>query len=161
MSTLIFQVHIKHWEKSQRSPAEVAARAAMPDRSVLTAKPEFLILSRPTIIDRCKGALDKPGRELKTAMLADGSVKLERFIVSESEGRVMLAYGAEKQAPHVIGCLNDGWIQAKYQWRYAVEEGGQVYWLYEDVTLNAVCVEEYDADYFLTQGPKLAFSSDE
>jgi len=164
MSTLIFQIHIKQWEKSQRSPADVAARAAMNDRFTITAKPEFFILNKPAIIDRCEGALgDHQGsdRALKTAIMKDGSVRLERFMVSERGGKNILSYALENQAPMEVGCLNDGWIQAKYQWRYRVEKNEQIYWQYEEVTLNAVCVKKVEVDYFLTTAPQLTFSSDE
>jgi len=164
MSTLIFQIHIKQWEKSQRSPADVAARAAMSDRFSITAKPEFFILNKPAVIDRCEGALANnqvSDRPLKTAILKDGSVKLERFVVSERDGQVILSYAQENQALAEVGCLNEGWVQAKYQWRYRVENDEHIYWQYEEVTLNAVCVEKVEADYFLTTAPQLLFSSDE
>jgi len=164
MSTLIFQIQLKQWEKSQRSPADVAVRAAMSDRFTITAKPEFFILNKPAIIDRCEGALDGhqgSGRALKTAIMKDGSVRLERFIVSERDGKIILSYALENQAPLEVGCLNNGWVQAKYQWRYRVEKDEQIYWQYEEVTLNAVCVEEVEVDLFLTTAPQLTFSSDE
>ena len=164
MSTLIFQIQLKQWEKSQRSPADVAVRAAMSDRFTITAKPEFFILNKPAIIDRCEGALDGhqgSDRPLKTAIMKDGSVRLERFIVSERDGKIILSYALENQAPMEVGGLNDGWVQAKYQWRYRVEKNEQIYWQYEEVTLNAVCVEEVEVDLFLTTAPQLTFSSDE
>ena len=164
MSTLIFQIHIKQWEKSQRSPADVAARAAMNDRFTITAKPEFFILNKPAIIDRCEGALDGhqgSDRPLKTAIMKDGSVRLERFIVSERDGQVILSYAQENQELAEVGCLNERWIQAKYQWRYRVENDEHIYWQYEEVTLNAVCVEKVEADYFLANAATIEFSSDE
>ena len=164
MSTLIFQIHIKQWEKSQRSPADVAVRAAMNNRFTITAKPEFFILNKPAIIDRCEGALDGhqgSDRPLKTAIMKDGSVRLERFIVSERDGQVILSYAQENQELAEVGCLNERWIQAKYQWRYRVENDEHIYWQYEEVTLNAVCVEKVEADYFLANAAKIEFSSDE
>jgi len=164
MSTLIFQIHIKQWEKSQRSPADVAVRAAMNNRFTITAKPEFFILNKPAIIDRCEGALDGhqgSDRPLKTAIMKDGSVRLERFIVSERDGQVILSYAQENQELAEVGCLNERWIQAKYQWRYRVENDEHIYWQYEEVTLNAVCVEKVEADYFLANAATIEFSSDE
>jgi len=164
MSTLIFQIHIKQWEKSQRSPADVAVRAAMNNRFTITAKPEFFILNKPAIIDRCEGALDGhqgSDRPLKTAIMKDGSVRLERFMVSERGGKIILSYAQENQTLAEVGCLNEGWIQAKYQWRYRVENDEHIYWQYEEVTLNAVCVEKVETDYFLETAPQLLFSSDE
>lgn len=177
MSTLIFQIHIKQWDKSQRSPADVAARVAMPDRFPITGKPEFFILNRACLIDLKIAALKKADqqgadceiRPLKKALLADGSVKLERFVISageaENEGKLVLAYQEDKKDKIVIGDLNDGWIQAKYTWRYGVEQEGQIFWQYEEVILNAACIamsaQSLDADYFITNPAQLTFDAAE
>jgi len=146
MSTLIFQINIKQWDKSQRCGQHLAERAAMTTQFAIKSIPEFFILDKPCIID-CHG-LNKD-RPLKKAMLSNGSVKLERFIISQREDQYILQYQAEQQEPLTIGNLNEGWIQAQYQWRYAIETNDEIYWQYEDLTLNAVCVEEYDENYFL------------
>ena len=167
MSTLIFQVHIKQWDKSQRSAQDVAKREAMATRFAIISQPEFFILNQPCIIDEHNFA---PNRILKKAMLSDGSVKLERFVISEQAGQTLLTYLHESQesastaAPITIGNLNDGWIQAKYQWRYSVEQDNKIYWQYEEVTLNAVCVDEYDEKhhekYFLSLLPYQEFCAE-
>lgn len=171
MSTLILQIHIKQWDKSQRSPADVAARAAIPDRSPITGKPEFFILNRACLIDlKCADSqgMETAKRPLKKALLADGSVKLERFILSakkaaESDGQLTLSYQEDNKDKVVIGDLNDGWIQAKYTWRYGVEQDGQIFWQYEEVSLNAACIstnaESLDADYFMTTPAQLTFEA--
>lgn len=158
MSTLIFQIHIKQWDKSQRSSQHVAQRAAMADRFAIEASPEFFILNQRCIID---GHGLSKNRPLKKAMLSDGSVKLERFIISEQDGQLILKYQGEQTEPLTIGNLNDGWFQAKYQWRYALEEANEIYWQYEEVILNAVCAKEYDADYFLNTPSQQVFCADE
>ncbi len=161
MSTLIFQIHIKQWEKSQRSGEDVAARAALPDRFAIKAAPAFFVLNRPCVIDQYSDGNavgTDTSRPLKTALTKDGAITLERFRVSQKENRLMLAYDAGDAAPIDVGCLNDAWIQAHFNWRYAVERDGQMYWLYEEVSLNAVCVQTYDSDYFLTREPTLMFS---
>ena len=162
MSTLIFQIHIKQWDKSQRSPTDVAARAAIPGRYPIMAKPEYFILNKACIIDQhgddIATSAYSDGR-LKTAVMVDGSVRLDRFVVYESDGKDILAYREENKDLIIIGCLNDGWIQSRFNWRYAVEQGGQFYWLYEEFTLNAACVKEVDADYFLALPPKQIFNA--
>ncbi len=146
MSTLIFQIHIKQWDKSQRSSQHQAERALLTTRFAIKNTPEFFILNKPCIID-CHG-LNKD-RTLKKAILVDGSVKLERFIISQLEGQHILQYQAEHQAPLTIGNLNEGWIQAQYQWRYPIETAGEIYWQYEELTLNAAYAGKYDEGYFL------------
>ena len=158
MSTLIFQIHIKSWDKSQRSSEHVAKRAAMANRFAIETSPEFFILNQSCIID-CHG--HSKNRPLKKAMLSDGSVKLERFIISKQDGLAILKYQDEQTEPLVIGSLNKGWLQATYQWRYALEEANEIYWQYEEVTLNAVCIEEYDSHYFLNSQPQQEFFAPE
>ncbi len=163
MSTLIFQIHIKQWQKNQRSSEDVAARAALPDRFSINAEPGFFVLNRPCVIDQYtdgKAVATDTGRSLKTAMMKDGAIMLERFRLSQKEDQLILAYDADETASIEMGCLNNGWIQAHYNWRYAVEQDGQMYWLYEEVTLNAACVQTYDSDYFLSHEPTLMYSGD-
>jgi len=163
VSTLIFQIHIKQWQKNQRASADVAARAAMPDRFSIKAAPGFFVLNRPCVIDQYsdgKAVATDTSRTLKTALMKDGAIALERFRVSQKEDQLILAYDTDETVSIEVGGLNNGWIQAHYNWRYAVERDGQMYWLYEDVTLNAVCLNTYDQDYFLTHEPALIFSGD-
>jgi hypothetical protein len=165
MSTLIFQIHIKKWEKNQRSNDDVAARAALPDRYPIEAAPEFFVLNRPCIIDQYNdgNAINTDAnisRPLKTALMKDGSITLERFSVTQKENRLILGYDANDAESIDVGSLNETWIQACFTWRYAVEQDGHMYWLYEEITLNAACVETYDRDYFLTGEPALIFNGD-
>lgn len=156
MSTLVFQIHIKRWDKSQRSTDDVAKRQALPVCSTIKAKAEFFILDKKCLIDiHSTGA----HRELKKSLLKNGSVKLERFIINEKDGKTSLSYQEDNQEIIEIGDLNQGWIQAKYNWRYSVEQDNEIFWLYEEVTLNAACIEEFGNDYFLKNKPKLCFDA--
>ena len=148
MPTLVLQLCTKTWEKSQRGPEDIAARAQLPNAHLIQAKPHFLIFEMPCVLD------NHTGRDIKKAMLADGSIKLERFIISPNHE---LAYQADKQAAEVIGNLNEGWIQAKYEWRYSVEEDSKIFWRYEEVTLNAAIVDDLVDDYFLELPASLSF----
>jgi hypothetical protein len=57
-----------------------------------------------------------------------------------------------------LGQLNQSWIQSRYNWRYSVLEAQQVYWMYEEVILNATYMETFDADYFLKTEPSVVFN---
>lgn len=156
MSTLIFQIHIKCWDKSQRSPQDVAQRQALPVCSTIDSKPEFFILDKKCVIDlHSTGSL----RELKKSIMKDGSVKLERFIIHEQDGKTVLGYQEDNKEIVAIGDLNEGWIQAKYNCRYSVEKDNEIYWLYEELTLNAACVDNFGNDYFLENKPQLTFDA--
>jgi hypothetical protein len=157
MQTLILQIAIKQWDKSQRSPEHIAFRAALPDCFKVMNKPEFLILGTQCLIDQhtidCIASehstnpnVTSHGRELKKAMLANGSVKLDRFIISKdsNSNEMTLTYQAEKAAPLLIGSLSNDCIKVQYQWRHRVEKDNQIFWLYEEVTLNAALIDNFD-----------------
>jgi hypothetical protein len=162
MSTLIFQIHIKQWDKGQRSDADVAARAAQPDRYSIVNKPGYFILNKACIVDQHGDDVATnvyPNGRIKTVLMADGSVKIDRFMISGNDDVVVLSYREKDKQPIRVAELNQGWVQAHYHWRYTVEEGGQFYWLYETLTFNAACIAEYDADYFLHSSPRLIFDA--
>lgn len=158
MQTLILQIAIKQWDKSQRSPEYIASRAALPDCFKVMNKPEFLTLDKQCLIDQHTvdsihnrhssepAVISRSGRTLKKSMLANESVKLDRFIITKNpeSNELTLAYQAEKEAPLAIGELSNSWIKAQYQWRHRVEKDNQIFWLYEEVTLNAALVDDYD-----------------
>lgn len=160
MRLLIFQIVIKQWDKSQRTPSHVAARAAIPDRYTIATKPAYYVLDKACIVDQhgddIPTSIFEDGR-IKTAMLSDGRIRFDRFQVCGNPEGDVLEYLAKAKNPQVIGPLNQGWIQCQYNWHYGVKEGGQHYWMYEEVTLNAVCTEEFDADYFLRTEPRIIF----
>jgi hypothetical protein len=161
MSQLIFQVIIKQWDKSQRSPSHVSARAARPIRYTIAAKPAYYVLNKACIIDQhgddIPTSIFKTGR-IRTAVLPDGRINFDRFqIYGDTEGDI-LEYLTKGKKPEIIGPLNMGWIQCQYTWRYGVEEGGHHYWMYEEVTLNAACTDQLDVDYFLKTEPQIIFA---
>ena len=52
----------------------------------------------------------------------------------------------------MIGSINNQWLQSHYQCRYSVYESDLFYWLYEDVTLNALySTNGLDEQVFLKQ----------
>ena len=163
MHILIFQLVIKQWDKSRRTASDEAARAAIPIRYTIVAKPDFYVLDKPCIVDQhgddITTSIFKNGR-IKYGMLPDGRIRFDRFQVCAKQDGDVLEYLSQGTRSKAIGLLNQGWIQCQYNWRYGVEEGGLNYWMYEDVTLNAVCTDEFDADYFLQSDPRIIFKGE-
>lgn len=160
MSTLVFQVVIKQWDKSFRSDADVAIRDAVDSTYPIQAKPEFLIFGHPCIIDQhsidfATEQLDKNiNRTLKKKKLAGGSIQLERFIISEAPGSTSslnISYQQEDKEILNVGNLTteSGWLQTKYSWRYPVEKNNQIFWQYEELTLNVALMTSLENDLFL------------
>ena len=161
MSLLIFQITIKQWDKGQNTPSHQSARAAIPSVYSITTKPAFKVFNRPCILeqhgDDIPTNIFSDGR-IKTSILSNDRVMFDRFqIVNDSNGFV-LEYLVKGIKAQTLGQLDQGWIQSRYNWRYSVIEAKQLYWMYEEVTLNAVCLEEFNADYFLKTEPSIVFN---
>jgi hypothetical protein len=159
MSTLVFQVVIKQWDKSQRSDADVASRDSVANAYPIQAKPEFLIFDHPCIIDQhsINFATEQSNRlnnrPLKKALLADGIIELERFIISKPANNQSLLLEYRNKDKEIIkvanSSLDKGWIQAKYNWRYRVEKLDEIFWQYEELTLNMALVTKLEEEYFI------------
>jgi len=164
MSSLVFQVHIKQWDKAQSSSGDIAARALIADRYRIAARPQYKVLNKTCVVDQHGDDMPTnryPKGRLKTGLLADSSIVLDRFHIAEANGKMLLSYREKTKPALLLGCLNEGWIQAKYHWRYSVEQAGQLYWLYEEFTFNAACVDELEVDLFLKTEPQTIFVAPE
>lgn len=168
MSTLVFQIHLKQWDKSLRSPQDIALRDAYIPNQSIQSKAQFVLFESPTILDQfttnyLNGAhtingLDS-GREIKKVMFKNGAVKLDRFILIKEGDLIKMSYQEKNEPPQSIGDLSNGWIQAKYEWRYPVEDGDKFYWMYEEVILNVAFMEELNSEVFATIEPSLVFKA--
>jgi len=156
MSILILQIVIKQWDKSQRTESHVLGRAKIPDKYPIIFPPAFYVFNKKCVID--KHGDDLQGGRIKYSQLADGKIKFDRFHVC-LEGKVLGYFGTTEsdEAPRIIGSLNNKWIQCKYNWRYGVFESDMYYWLYEEVTLNAICMSELNEKVFLIAEPAIVY----
>ncbi len=150
---LILQIIIKQWDKSQRTAAHVLERANIPDRYPIIFPPAFYDFNKQCVIDQHGD--DIQGGRLKYAQLADGKIQFDLF----QEDKVIAYFGITQsdKAPSAIGSLNNQWVQCKYTDRYSVFESDFYYWLYEEVTLNAVCISEFNENVFMDTEPALVF----
>ncbi len=153
---LALQIIIKQWDKSQRTAAHVLERANIPDRYPIIFPSAFYDFNKQCVIDRHGDNVQ--GERLKYALLANGQIRFDRFQLS-LEDKVIgyLAATQPDKAPHVIGSLDDQWIQCKYTCRYSVFKSDFYYWLYEEVTLNAICTNEFNENVFMETEPAFVF----
>jgi hypothetical protein len=175
MKTLVFQLFLKQWDKSQRSPEHQAVITKQSEAYPIASQPEFMLFDTPCVLDQ--HALDfttqplepitaehlsgkNAGRVIHKTLLNDGRAKLDRFIISNQNEQFLLFYEDEEGVITDIGPLNNGWLQAKYQWRYRIEKNQEIFWQYEEVTLNAALVEHYAEGFFLTDNPAQTFYKD-
>ncbi|MGR6874695.1 hypothetical protein ACU6U9_20960 [Pseudomonas sp. HK3] len=177
MSTLVFQLVLKQWDKSQRRPEHQAAIASTADIYPIASQPEFMLFDMPCVLDQ--HALDftteplesinaerlsekNAGRIISKTLLPDGRAQLDRFIISHTEQQFHLAYEDEEgEISHIANLnkdSNNSWVQAKYQWRYRIEKNNEIYWQYEEVTLNTAWVEQVKPVVFLMNPPAVIFN---
>jgi hypothetical protein len=155
MSLLILQIVIKQWDKSQRTEAHDRLRATIPDRYPLIFPPAFYVFDKQCVIDQHGD--DIQGGRVKYSKEADGNLKFDRFQVCLDD-KVIEYYGAKSgEAPRIISSLNNQWIQCKYNCRYSIFESDRYYWLYEEVSLNAVCLSKLNEKVFLNAEPVIVY----
>ena len=161
MSLLIFQITIKQWDKGQNTPSDHSARNALPCVFAITTEPAFNVFNMPCILeqhgDDIATNVFSNGR-IRTSVLSADRVMFDRFQIANRSTGPVLEYIAKGESTQVIGQLNQNWIQARYTWRYSVLENNQMYWLYEEVILNAMCADEFDANCFLNAQPSIVFN---
>ncbi|MGK0249350.1 MAG: hypothetical protein ACI910_002092 [Oleispira sp.] len=181
MSLFIFQITIKQWDKGQNKPSHESTRANMPSVFSISAKPSFNVFNTPCILeqhgDDIATNVFSKGR-IRTSLVSTDRVMFDRFqVVNGSTGPVLeflhtghslvkgerlakAAHRVNHDKSLVLGPLNEHWVQARYTWRYSVLEANQIYWMYEEVTLNAMCADELDEKCFLNTAPSIVFMQD-
>jgi len=152
---LVLQIVIKQWDKSQRTAAHVLERANIANRYPIIFPPAFYEFNKQCVIDRHGD--DVQGGRLKYAQLADGKIKFDRFQLSLKDNVIAYFGGAQPDKTANVGTANNQWLQCKYTDRYSIFEGGFYYWLYEEVTLNAICIDEFNENVFMDTEPALVF----
>jgi hypothetical protein len=155
---LVLQIVIKQWDKSKRSEADVMQRAAIPDKYSVLFPPALYVFNKRCVIDQHGD--DRQGGRLKYEQSCDGKIKFDRFLL-DMEKQTLEYNGLSKseQLSGVVELLDNQWLQFKYMDRYSVFEGGFYYWLYEEVTLNAVFLREFNQQAFLTTAPAQNFEA--
>jgi len=155
MSVLILQIIIKQWDKSQRSETHKNIRANIPDRYPLIFPPAVYVFGQHCVIDQHGDNIQ--GSRIKYFKDAEGKIKLDRFQIA-GDNNIVYYYGSQsKEIPRSIGSLNNQWIQCKYNCRYSIFESDMYYWLYEEVILNAICLNELNANIFLNVEPDIIY----
>jgi len=155
MSLLILQTVIKQWDKSQRTEDHILQRAAIPDKYPIRFPPAFYVFDEQCVIDQ-QGD-DIQGGRIKYSKTADGTIKFDRFQI-RLEDKVIAYHNAKSgEEPRIIGSLNHQWLQCKYNCRYSIFESDRYYWLYEEVTLNAICLTQLNENVFINAKPVIVY----
>ena len=153
--SLILQITIKQWDKSQRTVAHEQLRSALPTQYTITFPPAFYAFDQQCIIDQHGGDL-QPNR-LKYSK-QDDILYFDRFLVNLDTLQLAYLDPNTTQSPQIIGSINNQWLQSHYQCRYSIYESELFYWLYEDVTLNALySTDDFNEQVFLRTKPSIIY----
>jgi hypothetical protein len=117
--------------------------------------PAFYVLDKLCIIDQHEG--DLRGKRIKWGQSPNGKIKLDRFEL-DLENKIITYSDEAMPENHFLGLIDKQWVQCKYTHRYSVFEGGFYYWLYEEVTLNAIGIDVFDEHIFVKNEPGLIFN---
>jgi hypothetical protein len=151
MSQLLLQITIKQWDKSQRSDTHVNLRAEIPTQHAIIFPPAFYTFDKHCVIDQHGGDLQA---DRVNYSKQENIIHFDRYLINIDT--LQLAYHDPNvdQPAQILGSINNQWLQSHYQCRYSVYESELFYWLYEDVTLNALySTNDLDEQVFLTTKP--------
>lgn len=155
MNKLMLQIVIRQWDKSQRSEQDIQARNALADRYPVTMPPAKSLFEDRVIIDQHGDDLMDNRLQYQ---LVDHHLLIDRFRFDLNAQTVEFKAKLTTDAlPTQLAKIDGGWQQFHYQWRYRVEAGGYIYWLYENVTLNAGFAVDFDQDVFVVTEPQQIF----
>ena len=154
MKKLVLQIIIRQWDKSQLSEQHIEERQALPGRYPISSSAQMLFDGR-VLLDQ-QGD-DVMGNRIRF-QLVENAVLIDRFRfdldVQTVEFKARLQVDEQ---PKLLATLNNGWMQFQYQWRYRVEQGGFIYWLYENLIINACFVEKNEVTIFMNSTPNQRF----
>jgi hypothetical protein len=152
MSILVVQIIIKQWDKSQRTPQYIEDRAKVPCQYPLRFPPARYVFDKQCVIDQHGD--DLSGNRVQYSQINGNLIQIDRFQINLTDMTLnYLAQADSASHARLIGSLKDSWLQCHYDWRYGVDEGGFYYWLYEDVTLNVMYVDQISEDLFMSSKP--------
>lgn len=154
MSILVLQLIIKQWDKSQRTQQHADERAKIASHYPIMFPPARYTADKQCVID-CHGD-DLLKNRMGTSQPRNDTIQIDRFQINLDKKELVYRNSQSNSDPtaRIIGSLDERWIQCKYDWRYSVYEGGLYYWLYEEVTLNAIVINNLDKNIFLNATPE-------
>jgi len=151
MSLLLLQITIKQWDKSQRSDAHEQLRSELPSQHPIIFPPAVYVFDRQCVIDQHGGHLqaDRVQHSKK-----ENIIHFDRYLINLDTQQLAYHDPTIDQPPQIIGSINNQYLQSHYQCRYSVYESDLFYWLYEDVTLNALySTDDFNEQLFLSTEP--------
>ncbi len=156
MKKLVLQFIIHQWDKSKLTEHHKQLRQALPDRYPIGN--EVLILFDNQVLLEQLGD-DVSGNRLQYQLL-DNHLLIDRFRFDLQAQTVEFKRRLQADEPPILlTSLEEGWIQCQYQWRYRMDEGSYIYWLYENVIVNVCFAEKSKPGVFVNSEPTHRFIS--
>lgn len=159
MTTLAVQIVIQQWDKGQSSEVDAKARADMPDRLPVEEPNARYLFDHQVVLDQHGD--DVMGNRIQYELTDRGRFIIDRLRFDLNNKTLEYIAQPDSMLPtEPVADLSTGWVQCRYHWRYKVYEGGQHYWLYENITINAGFVDSLKQDLFIASEPVRVFESE-
>lgn len=157
MHKLFLQIIVRQWDKSKLSEQHKQARENLPDRYPLSSS-AFALSDGQIMLDQHGD--DVSGNRIRYQLTDDDCFLIDRFRFDLKAKTVEFKPRLQAdELPILLTTVKEDWIQCQYQWRYRVEEGGFIYWLYENVIINISFLNEMDANVFIDKPPQQRFEN--
>lgn len=155
MKKLVLQFIIHQWDKSQFTEHHEQQRQELPDSYPIGN--EALALFDDRVLLEQFGD-DVSGNRLQYQLL-DNYLLIDRFRLDLQTQTVEFKRRLKADEPPIsLTSIDAGWIQCQYKWRYRIDEGGYIYWLYEKVIVNVCFTEINEPGVFVDSSPSQCFN---
>ena len=157
MHNLVLQIIIQQWDKSQLSELHKQAREDLPDQYPISSS-AFILFNGKILLDQHGD--DVLGNRIRYQLTEAEALLIDRFRIDLNVKTVEFKPRLQVDEPPILlSKMKDGWIQCQYQWRYRIEEGGSIYWLYENVVVNICFLNEFDSNVFIDKPAQQRFEN--
>lgn len=144
MTLIILQTILKQWDKSELTDYHAEKRSYIPDQFCINSPPATFTGDQKCLIDHHRfGSFET---DLIFSQYKSNTVRFSQFKVNLNE------YEIESEGSTSQLVLNR-WFKFRYLNRRRVFEKNLYFWLYEEITLNAILLNQLDPSVFLHSSP--------
>ncbi|MBS3953729.1 MAG: hypothetical protein KGZ88_12345 [Methylomicrobium sp.] len=144
MRLIILQTILKQWDKNELTDSHSEKRSSIPDQFCIKSPPATFTVDQKCLIDHHRfGSFET---DLIFSQYKNTSVRFSSFKVNLNECEIE----SEGSTSQLV--LNK-WFKFRYLNRRRVLENNLYFWLYEEITLNAILLNHLDPSVFLQSSP--------
>lgn len=144
MTLIILQTILKQWDKSELTDYHAEKRSTIPDQFPVNIPPATFTCDQKCLIDHHRfGGFES---DLIFSQYKNNRLRFSPFTLNLNECEI-----------ESDGCTSqlglNRWLKFRYFNRRRVFEKDFYFWLYEEITLNAILLNQLDDQVFLKSSP--------